>query len=177
MVLKVSSRYTAHLNCHAGCSGCCQHHLSVFPVEAASIRKAINSLPQETQECVRKQALAVNEQEARSESIACPLLVDDKCAIYNQRPLICRTQGLPLLIQAEDDAEYGTSEVDFCPLNFTTPEAIDDLDEDHLVPLDALNLKLAIVNLNYCREAGINDEESGQRIPMSEIILKSLPKD
>lgn len=176
MVLKISSRYSAHLNCHAGCSGCCQHHLSVFAVEAAAIRQAINSLPQETQDRVHQQAIAINEQESRGERVACPLLVDNKCSIYEQRPLICRTQGLPLLIQSEDETEEGAGEVDFCPLNFTTPEAVNDLDEDHLVPLDRLNLKLAMVNLNYCREVGISDEESGQRIAMSDIILESLTR-
>lgn len=97
------------------------------------------------------------------------MLIDDRCAIYESRPLICRTQGLPLLIEAED----GLAEVDFCPLNFTAENALDDLDEDHLVPLDDLNLKLALVNLQHCREQGISDEASGQRVPMAEIILQS----
>jgi hypothetical protein len=97
------------------------------------------------------------------------LLVDDRCAVYESRPLICRTQGLPLLIEAED----GWQEVDFCPLNFTAPNAFDDLDDDHLAPLDALNLKLAIVNLQYCQENGVDREAIGERQKMSEIVLKS----
>ncbi len=98
------------------------------------------------------------------------MLVDDRCAVYESRPLICRTQGLPLLIEAED----GEAEVDFCPLNFTAPDAVADLDETHLVPLDELNLKLALVNLQYCREQGIADDASGQRVPMANIILHPL---
>ena len=97
------------------------------------------------------------------------MLVDDRCSIYQSRPLICRTQGLPLLMEAED----GEQEVDFCPLNFTEAGAIDDLDEDHLVPLDALNMKLALVNLEYCRETGLGDGDSGERRKMADIILKS----
>ncbi len=97
------------------------------------------------------------------------MLVDDACAIYPSRPLICRTQGLPLLIEAED----GEQEVVFCPLNFTAPDAVDDLDEEHLVPLDAINLKLALINLQSCREKGIESEASGQRVTMSDIILGS----
>lgn len=97
------------------------------------------------------------------------MLVNDRCSIYELRPLICRTQGLPLLLETED----GEAEVDFCPLNFTAENAVADLDEAHLVPLDELNLKLALVNLQYCREQGISDDASGQRVPMAEIILQS----
>jgi len=165
----LAARYTKHLVCRAGCSGCCQHHLSVFPVEAAHIKAAIATLPDELRARIEQQAHAVNEREAQGRPVACPLLVDERCAIYEARPLICRTQGLPLLLEAED----GEQEVDFCPLNFTAPDAVDDLDEQHLVPLDELNLKLALVNLHHCRTQGIPNAQSGQRQRMSDIVLKS----
>ncbi|MBP6824890.1 MAG: YkgJ family cysteine cluster protein [Acidobacteria bacterium] len=164
----LSSRYSEHLVCRSGCSGCCHHHLSVFAVEAASIRAAIEALPDSLRVQLKARACETLELEARSESVACPMLIDDRCSIYESRPLICRTQGLPLLIEAED----GQPEVDFCPLNFTAEDAVDDLNEDHLVPLDELNFKLALVNLQHCREQGIADELSGQRLPMAEIILR-----
>lgn len=126
-------------------------------------------LPEAVRAKLTQQAREALESEARGEAVACPMLVEDRCAIYQSRPLICRTQGLPLLVEAED----GGAEVDFCPLNFTGESAVDDLDEDHLVPLDNLNLKLALVNLRYCREQGIADDASGKRQPMAEIILES----
>lgn len=176
LAAKLSSRYAQHLACRAGCSGCCHHHLSVFAVEAAAIREAIEALPEPVRARLEQQAREVLELEAHSESVACPMLpvacpmlIDDRCSIYESRPLICRTQGLPLLIAAED----GEAEVDFCPLNFTTEGAVADLDESNLVPLDDQNLKLALVNLQHCREQGISDEASGQRQPMAEIILQS----
>ena len=70
------------------------------------------------------------------------------------------------------EAEDGGQEVDFCPLNFTEAGAVDDLDEDHLVPLEALNLRLALLNLEHCRETGLGDEASGERMKMADIILK-----
>jgi Fe-S-cluster containining protein len=166
---QLKARYGPHLLCRAGCSGCCHHHLSVFEVEAAAVRQAVRALPVETHKRVHQEARAVHEREARGEPVACPLLVDDRCAIYSARPLICRTQGLPLLIEAED----GSPEVDFCSLNFTAPGATDELDEDHLVPLDQLNLKLAMANLDHCRQAGIELSESGRRRAMSDLILES----
>jgi Fe-S-cluster containining protein len=169
MTAKLSARYAEHLVCQAGCSGCCHHHLSIFAVEAEAVREAILLLPENVRAIIERQAHEVIEREAKGEPVACPLLVENRCSIYEARPLICRTQGLPLLLEAED----GGQEVDFCPLNFTAPKAIDDLDEDHLVPLDDLNLKLAIVNLQHCRENGITDEASGERQRMADILLRS----
>lgn len=129
----------------------------------------MKALPEAVRAKLTQQARDVLESEARSQSVACPMLVDDRCATYESRPLICRTQGLPLLIEAED----GGAEVDFCPLNFVAENAVDDLDEVHLVPLDDLNMKLALVNLQHCRGQGIADEASGERQPMAKIILES----
>lgn len=165
----LSAHYAKHLVCRAGCSGCCQHHLSVFPVEAARIKAAIIALPSELRARIEQQARIVNEREAQGRPVACPLLVNERCSIYEARPLICRTQGLPLLLEAED----GEQEVDFCPLNFTAPDAIEDLDEQQLLPLDELNFKLALVNMDYCRTQGIPSAQSGQRQKMSAIILES----
>lgn len=118
---------------------------------------------------VEEQARKVLERDRQGQSVACPLLVDDRCSIYEARPLICRTQGLPLLVEAED----GEQEVDFCPLNFTEAGAVEDLDEDHLIPLDAMNMRLALINLRHCRETGLGDESSGERAKMADIILNS----
>jgi uncharacterized protein len=166
---KLSARYAQHLVCRAGCSGCCHHHLSVFAVEAEAVREAIAGMPIEVRGIIETQAREVIKREADGQPVACPLLVENRCSIYETRPLICRTQGLPLLLEAED----GGQEVDFCPLNFTAPEALDDLDEDSLIPLDDLNLKLAIVNLQHCRENGIADDASGERVRMADILLQS----
>lgn len=170
LAAKLTTRYRAHLLCRVGCSGCCHHHLSVFPVEAASVQSAIASLTDEVQQQLQTQAKAVMEKGANGEAVSCPLLLEDRCSIYESRPLICRTQGLPLLYETDD----GAQEVDFCPLNFTTEEALNDLDEQHLVPLDALNLRLAKINWQYCRESGLRSEQTATRIPVVEIIHKQF---
>ncbi len=150
---QLNERYQAHLQCGAGCSGCCHHHLSVFAVEAAVLTEAIQALPEVIQERIRQQAVEVQAREAKGEPVACPLLVDNLCSVYESRPLICRTQGLPLLYEADD----GAQEIDFCPLNFDSDEAIAELQDEHLVPLDLLNLKLAMANVSHCQARG-NDE-------------------
>ena len=163
---RLHAHYAQHLVCRAGCSGCCHHHLSVFKIEADAIAEAVVALPDEMRQRVTEQARQITGDEA----IACPLLVNDRCAIYAARPVICRTQGLPLLFEAED----GKPEIDFCPLNFTAPDALDDLSEYNCIPLDKINLQLAVLNVQHCRAQGIADEQIGERIKMSEVILRAV---
>jgi len=165
---QLTKHYRSHLVCRVGCCECCGCDLSVFEVEAAAVRSALLALPIPFRERIVRRALEVRARKGYAEHVACPNLVDECCAIYDARPIICRTQGLPLLYTAED----GNQEVDFCRLNFTCPGATRDLDPDHLVQLDELNFKLAVTNLDYCRSLGILPAETGNRKPMSEIILE-----
>lgn len=162
---RLTERYTNHLVCRPGCSACCRHHLSVFKVEADILREAIGRLPEDMRQRIRRQSEDVDRLEVLGEPVSCPLLVDDRCSVYESRPLICRTQGLPLLFENEEDEQ----EVDFCPLNFNSPGAIDDLNQDSLVPLDAINLKLALVNVQHCIEAGVEKGKIGDRIKLSQV--------
>jgi Fe-S-cluster containining protein len=154
--------YRLHLVCRPGCSTCCRHDLSLFPVEAAAVRVAVLALAEVTRALVLRQAWATPR--------ACPLLVDDRCAIYPDRPLICRTQGLPLLIVGED----GEQTVDFCPRNFASDGATDCLDESFLVPLERLNSMLVLANLAFCDENGIERRDAGRRTKVSEIVRWTL---
>lgn len=165
---RITARYREHLVCCEGCSACCHHHLSVFEVEEAAVWEAVQALPKETREILVRQAEDALAGTARGESAACPLLVNHRCSIYASRPIICRTQGLPLLIKADD----GTQEVDFCPLNFSAPGATDDLEEDHVVALEEINQRLIRANLHYCAEIGLDRRASGTRKLMGAIILE-----
>lgn len=162
MGLRLTEHYREHLVCRPGCSACCRHDLSLFPVEAAVVRAAVLALAEETRNLISRQAL--------SGPCSCPFLIDDRCAIYRDRPLICRTQGLPLLIEGD----YGERTVDFCPLNFASDGATDCLDESHLVPLEKLNTKLVLANLAFCRENGIEPGNAGKRRKASEIVRWTL---
>jgi len=168
---RLSEHYRAHLVCRSGCAGCCRCDLSVFEVEAAAAETALLALPPESWRPIVDQAREAQERRVRPEPVSCPCLLDDRCAIYAARPVICRTQGLPLLYEIED----GAREVDFCPLNFTKPGATDELEEDCLVPLDRMNRQLAFVNLEFCRSQGRQTFESGKRTRMSDLVLSLDP--
>ncbi|MGZ3809289.1 MAG: YkgJ family cysteine cluster protein, partial [Bacteriovorax sp.] len=63
---------------------------------------------------------------------ACAFLYDDRCTIYEARPVICRTQGAPLFLQEENVLDY-------CPLNFKEG----DPPKEDWLNLDRLNTLLS----------------------------------
>lgn len=91
------------LNCRRGCCDCCVDDLTVFAVEALRIRRHHSTL------------LASGRPHPPG---ACAFLdADGGCRIYEDRPYVCRTQGLPLR-WIGDDPDGNTVEYrDICPLN------------------------------------------------------------
>jgi len=106
--------HAARLRCQPGCTGCCADGLSVFAIEAAVVARHYPEL------------LAGAEPHADG---ACAFL-DDRgaCRIYEHRPYVCRTQGLPLRWLERDD-EGPVEARDICPLNLDGP-ALEELGAD-----------------------------------------------
>jgi Fe-S-cluster containining protein len=144
------SKYPECFQCRAGCTSCCEVQLTLFPVEAERVARAVEGLPAETREKVREQA-------GDEERTFCPLLVEGRCAVYESRPLICRSHGLPVSY-----AEEGRREVDVCPLNF----AMREIPEDAALEIDPLNELLAAINFFACRG---RDIDPGQRVAIRDI--------
>ena len=94
--------HAARLQCRQGCTSCCVDDLTVFEAEAAHIRRH------------HAQLLATAEPHAPG---ACAFLdAHGGCRIYEQRPYVCRTQGLPL--RWLEDRDGSAAELrDICPLN------------------------------------------------------------
>lgn len=89
------------LRCRVGCASCCVDGLTVFAVEAARI------------EAEHPELLAHGQPSAQG----CAFLDQaGACRIYEARPYVCRTQGLPLR-WLEGEAERR----DICPLNEQGP--------------------------------------------------------
>lgn len=136
MVVDFSSRLHEHLRCAPGCSSCCRR-FSIAPIEAALIAE---------------QSEASLESCSIKTDDTCRFLIDDLCSIYLNRPLICRTQGLPIAYVDEINEQI---DVSVCPLNFS--ETYQFTHED-LLFLDPVNSLLAELNIRYCRESGIDPE-------------------
>ena len=131
---RATERFGAELTCRAGCDACCRH-LSVFAVEAQALREALAALGEPEAAFIRQRCAAAGP------DAPCPLLHEGLCLLYRARPIICRTHGLPLLI--DRDGEKG---VDFCPENFRGLTSIPGSD---VLDLERLNAALTAINALY----------------------------
>lgn len=152
-----------NLQCGRGCSLCCYGLFEIgsgdVPIVAEGlaklhpsrrrkiIRKAMDLIASSSHPNLRE--CSPEEKEAffdRTASVACPSLSESgECQIYESRPLVCRTFGLPL----KNGAEYIG---DVCELNFTNASEEEkraaswDLQwEDELGPEDEYTVPEAIV--------------------------------
>jgi Fe-S-cluster containining protein len=100
--------------CRPGCESCCHTRFSVFEVEAAPIREALATLGLDDPETRRR----LRERGQESQLRACALRLDGRCSVYEQRPLICRSHGLPIGVR-ESDEPGSPLRLDHCPLNFS----------------------------------------------------------
>ena len=141
-----------HLNCKIGCDLCCMA-ISVFPVEFYAIEAELN------QDSVRHL-------QAPKDDSQCRFLVSHRCTIYDSRPVICRTHGLPLLYMSLENDEY---ELSLCELNFTKFD-FEDFDEENTFPMDQFNSRLYLINKKFIAgfENGRYNEQ--ERIPLAELL-------
>jgi len=118
--------------CFAGCSHCCKRgaFFAVTLVEAVRLAVAITAMPEAQRAEVHAAArmlLAAQHREFAGEprdvpgrrdpalfdtrvarvartGVACPLLENDRCSIYEGRPFLCRAYGFPTDAYAVEDA-------------------------------------------------------------------------
>ena len=101
------------LKCRRGCSACCVDDLTVFSIEADHIRHHHSAL------------LSTGLPHAKG---MCAFLdAEGGCQIYDERPYVCRTQGLPLR-WLEQRGDHTVELRDICPLN-DEDLALDSLEE------------------------------------------------
>lgn len=159
---KNETLHSSQMQCKSGCYKCCLVDLSVFEVEANLIREWFHALEVNEQNNLKlkwkNNKVVVEENFHQKKVSACHFLMGGNCSIYEARPVICRTQGLPLLYRNEESFFF-----DSCPLNFTegAPSSKDCLN------LDQLNLMLSQIE-NH--DAG---GKSRERIQLS-ALLKEL---
>jgi Fe-S-cluster containining protein len=152
-----------HLQCGKGCSFCCYGLFEISSGDIAVIADGLRSLSPPRRAALLRKARKIveatahpnlrevsdEEKEAffdRTASTPCPALNSrGECSIYEYRPIVCRTFGLPL---REGDEYIG----DICELNFT--EATDEekldaawdlLSEDVVSPEDQYSIPEAIL--------------------------------
>jgi len=131
------ARSPAAFQCAAGCDACCHVRIGVFAVEAAPIRHALARLAS-TDPALRSRVRAQADDPDHQHH--CALLVDGRCAVYAERPLICRSHGLPIAVADPTDVS-GKLRLDHCPLNFQA----DPPPRASILRLDAVNQPLVVL--------------------------------
>jgi Fe-S-cluster containining protein len=159
----VTKSQPQNLQCGRGCSLCCYGLFEIGSGDVPVIAEGLAKLqPARRRKIIRKAQEIIDANDHpnlrecdpidkesffdRTASVACPNLSDSgECQIYDSRPLVCRTFGLPL----RNAEEYIG---DVCELNFTEAseaqkhDAAWDLQwEDELGPEDEYTIPEAIV--------------------------------
>jgi len=151
----IESALRGQISCSEGCSSCCTA-ISLFPVEAAALRAALDALPEEEASAIRSHL----EEHAGGER--CPLLSHDRCLLYDARPVICRTHGLPILYSDGNERR-----VDCCPRNL---DGCETLSGSAVIDLDRLNVLLSAVNALF-RSQSEAPAELPERITIAEALM------
>jgi Fe-S-cluster containining protein len=119
---QVAREQPAQLQCGRGCSLCCYGLFEIGSGDVAVIAEGLSSMHPMRRKKVIRRAVEIVEKHARIEpreaffektaSVACPNLDESgACMMYEHRPLVCRTFGLPV----RNGAQYIG---DICELNF-----------------------------------------------------------
>lgn len=87
---RVESRHGEDMQCTTGCSDCCHVRLSITSVEATAITAAAATWSAE-----RIAGLRAVGPEDRCAALG----PDGRCRIYEVRPVVCRSHGVPIRMQ------------------------------------------------------------------------------
>lgn len=150
---RLEIKHKSYLNCQPpGCDKCCTVTRSVLPVEAAIILKALAGKHE------RKYHLSDKQK-------SCAMLLDSMCVVYNKRPLICRTHGLPLLVIADEEAG-----ISFCELNFKEWPQNREFSVKDIVNIPELNNELREINELFVTECLDKAFDSSSRINLFDLL-------
>ena len=94
----------------------------------------------------------------------CPLLNDKgQCRVYDARPMICRSHGLPISLGDPPSR-------DVCPLNFTSGPSPDVMPAEDVLNVNSVNAIMAVLD-------HVEADGKGQRIDLIEGLRQHLAED
>jgi len=151
----------ARLHCGRGCSACCLDELTVLEVEALRIRARHGPL------LVTGPPHPVG---------ACAFLDEGgACRIYEDRPYVCRTQGLPLRWLDLNDDGMDVEYRDICPLNCPLNEEGTPIEELELWQCWSLGVvEPRLMDLQEALQGSA--EEPLRRVPLRSLFQRSAPE-
>ena len=159
---EIRQRRQAWMECRAGCSDCCRARLSITRVEETFLRRHLNTLP-----AAQRTELARRAGDKTREM--CPALDSGgRCQIYEARPLICRSYGVPLRRRREVSL-VNPPVIDVCDKNFIGT-SLKMLPEKDVFEQTNLEADVSEIDTEYCKR---NVLPRGERVPIA-LILRTL---
>lgn len=151
---ELNELHQIHMQCKKGCDSCCEA-IRVFPVEFYAIEKELKA-----------RGLLLPKRKFNSLRKSCMFLINGACSIYDSRPFICRTQGLPLMYQSLKGDGY---EVSHCQLNFKEVP-ITSFNVDNVLFMPDFNSKLFLLNQSFVKSNGLFKGDFKKRIALYKLM-------
>lgn len=142
---RVAERYPGALACGPGCADCCHRDLTVTSIEARRVFALVRALPPEQRRALRD----------RADAPPCVALdADGRCAIYEARPLVCRSHGVPLrFVEPEASGKRALPVLDVCPKNFTGAD-LASIDAACVLDQRTLSVMLGAIDAAFVQAGG-----------------------
>jgi Fe-S-cluster containining protein len=156
---RVEQRHGEELRCSTGCYDCCDARLSVTGVEAAAVVEAWRALSDERRAAVRATW--------RDGATACAALDrQGRCAIYEGRPLVCRSHGVPIRFPSRQPGLRALPVIESCFRNFTSAGP-SSADPDCVLDQTTLSAMLLLIDKS---DAQLNGRSAGERFELADLL-------
>lgn len=133
---EIASHHSDAFVCRLGCHSCCKPELTVNPLEKEALKRFLEANPERIQKL-----RALEKTKPHGEKRCSFLEAGGACAVYEARPIVCRTHGAPLQFREDEDVFR-----DVCPLNFTR-EDISTLPAEDVLNIDTVNTLLTLIQI------------------------------
>jgi Fe-S-cluster containining protein len=149
-------KHQTSMACVQGCHQCCLPDLTVSRIEADAIHQHLN------QESTDLDLILDLETQNPHSGTRCSFLTKKgDCSIYDARPLVCRSHGVPHMIKVSRKEEG----LDACELNFK--KGFEILQAGDWIHLETLNFFLGLINQSL---GDLGDD----RFSLKATILRSI---
>jgi Fe-S-cluster containining protein len=160
---RVRARHAADMRCGSGCDDCCRTRLTITGVEAEALRALVATMPP----AAKARLAEVARRPFDERAMRCAALDDDgRCLVYDGRPVVCRSHGVPIRFWGEADGRR-LPIIDACPKNFTAgPEHAS---PDCVLDQETLSAMLLAVD---AEDADARGRDRGLRIDLATLLVE-----
>jgi len=162
----IQKKHSRPMVCQAGCSSCCHRMPGIFPVEAWFAAEYLRNVPLEP---AKRIVTLLAKFKNQTEVSPCPMLDKrGRCQIYEARPIICRSHGLPIQVPGKKVKDF-----DSCPLNFSSPGLRAGVSSEDVLDVERLNEILSVVD-GLFHQSCTMPHDLPMRMPLATGILYFL---